>query len=108
MCHAGGAMSISQSRTPSIEERPRIRAIESPDDHRSKKFRRKVPQVYAMASAGLRLDGFPMGADAAYLATKVTQRAITPYVAFRIFRMTFNGDAAEPVVPPYTAGAAAQ
>lgn len=61
-----------------------------------------------MASAGLGLDGLPMGGNAAGLAPEVPEAAITPDVALRVLRMALDRDATEFVISPDASRAPAQ
>lgn len=61
-----------------------------------------------MASAGLGLDGLPMGGNAAGLAPEIPEAAIAPDVALRVLRMAMDGDATEFVIGPDASRAPAQ
>ena len=92
-------------RQCSIQEFPGVRPIEAPDDNRLKKRGFKIPQVYAVTSAGRGLNWLPMGDDTAVLAPNIPQGSIAPHVAFRILGMALDRDRANFVVGPYSSGA---
>ena len=92
----------------SIQEFPCICPIEPPDDDRLQEPWCEIPQVHSMTSAGRRFEGFPVGEDAAGLATNVRKGPITPDVAFRVLGMAFEEDRAKFVVRPYGSRAPAQ
>lgn len=96
-----------RSSARSIKEFPGIRAIKVPDDDRLQERGFKVSQVHSMPSAGLGLDRLPMGDDAAGLAPKILQGAITPHVALGVPGMALDGNGAKRVVGPDGSGAPA-
>lgn len=83
-----------------INEFPGIRPIETPDDDRVQQRGIEVSQVHRVASAGLELNGLPVGGDATGPATEISQSAVAPDVALRILRMAAHGDRAKLVVGP--------
>jgi hypothetical protein len=74
----------------SIEERPRIRTIEAPDDHRLEQLWLEVAQVHPVPSARFGIQWFPVSDDPARFATHVSKRPVTPDIVFRVSGMTLN------------------
>jgi hypothetical protein len=82
----------AKRRQCSIQEFPGVRPIEAPDDNRLKQRGFKIPQVYAVASAGRGLDRLPVGDDTAGLAPHIPQTSIAPDIAFRVLGVALDGD----------------
>ena len=92
----------------SIEECPRVRAVEAPDDHGLQQRWIEVAQVHAVPGTRLGIQWFPVGDDAARLATHVLQCPVAPDIAFRVAGMAFHSVCAQRVVGPDASGPAAE
>ena len=84
----------------SIQELPRVCAIEAPDPDRRQELSLKVPQVHPVASTRHRLNWLPMGGDTAGPAPIIRQGPIAPDVAVRVLRVAFDGNRAKLVEGP--------
>src|SRR6185436_12363963 len=92
----------------SVDECPRIRAIEMANMNGLLKTRIEVIEVDAMLAAGLRHEWLPMRRAPAGLAAQIAQRPVAPDVLGRVFRMSFYPNRSELVVHPESAKAPAE
>lgn len=91
----------------SIEEFPSVRPVEAPDDDRLKQHGIEIPQVHAVASAGLGFKRLQVGDDPAGLAAHVPEGSVAPNITFGVLGVALDRDRAEFVVSPYASRAPA-
>ena len=106
---SGSCCPWTRTRIPLfVEERPRLRSVESPHRHARDQRWIEIAEVHAVPRAGRRRQRLPVRHAAAGSAMDGAQRAVAMCIRRGVFGMAFDFDGAELEVDPRPADAAAQ